>query len=94
MAKQARKPQKYPCPECLRRSIRRTGQMRKNGEHQGDFLDAMWKNEGGVAVQFQTPTRTAWARGGGGGGSRKLSIFGAFLDSPFHSEHFDYTQVG
>ena len=32
---------------------------------------------------------------GGGGGSRKsFSISGAFLNSPFHSEHFEYTQVG
>ena len=33
-------------------------------------------------------------RGGGGGGVRKIfSILGAFLNSPFHSEHFEYTQV-
>ena len=31
----------------------------------------------------------------GGGGSRKFSsILRAFLNSPFYSEHFEYTQVG
>ena len=40
-------------------------------------------------------------RGMGGGGGRGVggqskffSILGAFLNSPFHSEHFEYTEVG
>ena len=47
---------------------------------------------GGSAVQFQTPTPAAWV--GPEGGEGIFSILGAFLNSLFHSERFEYTQVG
>ena len=52
---------------------------------------------GGVcsSVLDTNPSGVGGGSGRGGGGSRKfLSILEAFLNSPFHSEHFEYTQVG
>ena len=54
------------------------------GNHHGGFcssvLDTDPRGVGGVQE---------------GGGSRKIfSVLGAFLNSPFHSEHFECTQVG
>ena len=41
------------------------------------------------SVLDPTPIGVGGSRGGGG-----FSILGEFFNSPFHSEHFEYTQVG
>ena len=47
-------------------------------------------------LQFSSRPYPPW-RGraglGRGGGAKNFSILGAFWNSPFHSEHFEYTQV-
>ena len=50
----------------------------------------MGEGGGGGSVQFRTPTPAAWAGGPeGGGGSIFCRGLGAFLNPPFHSEHFE-----
>ena len=49
---------------------------------------------GGGGDQFSSGTQPLRRGQGGPGGAKIFQVLGAFFTSPFHSEHFEYTQKG